>query len=441
MLVHNKYLRAGGEDSVYETEKQILLAHGHKVVEFLEDNQCLLGTKGIGAMAPLVWSRMQAQKIAGFIEEHRPDLVHAHNIYYRIGPVLYYICKRKRLPVVQTLHNFRLGCINARLSRSGEPCERCLNRRLRWPGMFRRCFQDSLAKSTALTLSMDLHRHLGTWKRRVDVYVALTEFARTKHIASGIPESKIVVKPNCLSGDPGVGAGGGGYCLFVGRLDRDKGVEVLLDSVDALPRDTELYVVGVGPATSLVEAACKRTPRVRWLGQKPMPEVFRLMQRAQLLLHPTLAYENFGLVVAEAFATGLPVVGSDLGATRELVRDGVTGALFKAGSAHDLAAAATRLLADPALLTRLRRAARAEYERNFTPERCYADLMRIYALAADRNRSHCAAAGTLPVSDLINARLLALSREDRPCGDIYDDHCIYSEADRRCREASHGAAG
>ena len=385
MLVHNRYVRAGGEDSVFETEKLVLLAHGHNVVEFLEDNRRLKDTGRIGALVPLIWSNAQGRRIAAFIEKERPDLVHAHNLYYRIGPVLYSVCKRKRLPVVQSLHNFRTGCINARLSRNGVSCEHCLNRRLRWPGMFKRCFQDSLLKSTALTLAMDMHRLLGTWRRQVDVFVALSEFARTRHIVCGIPEFLTVVKSNCLSADPGMGTGDGGYCLFVGRLDRDKGVEVLLDSVASLPPGTELQVVGMGPMSGLVEAACRQTPRVRWLGQQPRQEVFRLMQRAQLLLFPTLAYENFPVIIAEAYATGLPVVGSDLGATRELVQDGVTGALFPAGSSHDLAAAVTRLLADPPLLARMRRAARAEYERKYTPERCYADLMRIYALAAERN--------------------------------------------------------
>ena len=386
MLVHNRYVRAGGEDSVLETEKQVLLAHGHNVVEFLEDNNRLEKTGPIAALAPLVWSHAQGRRIAAFIERERPDLVHAHNLYYRIGPVLYSVCKRKRLPVVQSLHNFRTGCINALLSRNGRSCERCLHRRLRWPGMLMRCFQDSLLKSSALTLAMDLHRLLGTWRRQVDVFVALSEFARTRHIACGIPESLTVVKSNCLPSDPGMGSGGGGYCLFVGRLDREKGVEVLLDSLASLPPATELRVVGMGPMSGLLEAACRRTPRLRWLGPQPRQEVFRLMQSAQLLLFPTLVYENFPVVIAEAFATGLPVVGSDLGATRELVRDGVTGALFPAGSSRDLAAAATRLLADAPRLARMRRAARAEYEGKYTPERCYADLMRIYALAAERNR-------------------------------------------------------
>ena len=388
MLVHNKYIQPGGEDSVFETEKQVLLAHGHKVVEFLEENEHLVGTNGIAAAAPLFWSVAQGRAISAFIDKHQPDLVHVHNLYYRIGPVLYYVCKRKGLPVVQTLHNFRIGCINARLSRNGAPCERCLNRHFRWPGISMACFQGSILKSTALTVAMDLHGALGTWRRQVDVYVVLSEFAATKHIASGIPRSKIVIKPNSLSANPDIGAGDGRYCLFVGRLDRDKGIEVLLDSVDALPPGTELRVVGIGPMADLVEAACRQRPRLRWLGAQPREEVIRLMQGAQLLLFPTLAYENFPVVIAEAFATGLPIVASDLGATRELVQDGVTGALFQAGSAHHLAAAVARLLGDPTLLARMRRAARAEYERKYTPDRCYAHLMRIYALAAERNRTH-----------------------------------------------------
>jgi glycosyltransferase involved in cell wall biosynthesis len=388
MLVHNKYLHAGGEDSVFETEKQVLLAHGHKVVEFLEDNKRLKETNGIAAAAPLFWSVSQDRAISAFIDKHQPDLVHVHNLYYRIGPVLYYVCKRRRIPVVQTLHNFRTGCINARLSRGGVPCELCLNRRFRWPGISLACFQDSTLKSTALTVAMDLHGLLGTWRKQVDVYVALSEFAATKHIASGIPKSKIVIKPNSLSADPDIGTGDGRYCLFVGRLDRDKGIEVLLESVDALPPGTELRVVGMGPMSDMVEAACRRTPRLRWLGAQPREEVIRLMQGAQLLLFPTLAYENFPVVIAEAFATGLPIVASDLGAATELVQDGVTGALFQPGSAHHLAAAVTRLLGDPPLLARMRLAARAEYERKYTPERCYADLMRIYALAAERKLTH-----------------------------------------------------
>jgi glycosyltransferase involved in cell wall biosynthesis len=386
MLVHNRYIRAGGEDTVYETEKKILKDHGHEVLEFQDDNHRAADIGWRQLAGNLLWSQSRLPEFADVLDRWRPDVVHVHNLYYMIGPGIYYACRRRRIPVVQTLHNFRLGCINGRFSDQGTPCERCSQIKLRWPGVVKHCFQQSFSKSAALTAAIDLHRLLGTWRNRVDLYIALTDFARAKHICNGVPAVKLMVKPNCVPFDPGMGSGNENYCLFVGRLERDKGIETLLESAARLPRGVELVIVGDGPLAGRVQTAAQTAGNIRWVGQQPQHEVLGLMKHAKLLIFPSLAYENFGVVVVEAYATGLPVIGSRLGAIQELVKEDVTGALFPAGDAAALAQTASRLLADPPLLDRLRAAARREYELKYTPDACYRSLMNIYDLAEQNAR-------------------------------------------------------
>jgi glycosyltransferase involved in cell wall biosynthesis len=164
-------------------------------------------------------------------------------------------------------------------------------------------------------------------------------------------------------------------------LEKDKGVETLLAAAASLPPDIELVIAGDGPLSDRVRSAAAATRQIRWLGQQPRHAVLQLMKDARLLLFPSAAYENFPVVLAEAYATGLPVVGSRLGSTEELVTENVTGALFPAGDSGALAKTVGRLLADPEMLARLRCGARAEYERRYTADACYRDLIEIYGKA------------------------------------------------------------
>jgi glycosyltransferase involved in cell wall biosynthesis len=228
------------------------------------------------------------------------------------------------------------------------------------------------------------HRAMRTWARAVNVYVALTEFARGKFVAGGLPARKIVVKSNFVEAGVEPGDRRGDFALFVGRLSAEKGVGTLLRAWRSLP-DVPLKVVGDGPMREEVRAAAGERPggvNVEALGRRSRGEVFELMRRARFLVFPSEWYEGFPLTIAEAFACGTPVLASRLGAMAEIVEDGRTGLLFFPGDSEDLAAKARRAWEHEAETEEMGRGARREYEEKYTAERNYHALISIYERAA-----------------------------------------------------------
>jgi glycosyltransferase involved in cell wall biosynthesis len=230
-----------------------------------------------------------------------------------------------------------------------------------------------------------LHRLRRTWSDRVDVYVALSEFARDKFIQGGLPARKLVVKPNFVRSDPGPGTGQGRYALFVGRLAAGKGVRTLLRAGEALRGQVPLKIVGDGPLAGEVAGASRRAAGVEWLGPRPHAQVLALMKEAWALVFPSLYYENFPTVIAEAYATGLPVIASSVGSVSRLVQHARTGLHVRPDDPADLAAALRWLWARPEERTRLGRNARVEFERNYTAARNYELLREIYARAIQQS--------------------------------------------------------
>jgi len=233
--------------------------------------------------------------------------------------------------------------------------------------------------ATAAMLS--LHRLWGTWTTKVDLYVALTEFARAKFIQGGLPAHKVVVKPNFVFPDPGPGTAGGAYVLFVGRLSPEKGVSTLLEAWEQGAGGVPLKLVGDGPLAPLVENAARRLRDVEWLGRRSSEDVGALMKQAGCVICPSSCYEGFPLVVVEAYAVGLPVVASRLGSMASLVKDGETGLHFTPNDPVDLAAKVVWLMSHAVERAEMGRIARAEFERKYTAERNYRLLKDIYTMA------------------------------------------------------------
>jgi glycosyltransferase involved in cell wall biosynthesis len=388
LIVHNRYNYLGGEDTVVATEVAVLRAFGHEVHEYRDSNEGFASLGLLQAGSELFWSRRTTRALRVLIRNFQPDIVHCHNIFYRVSPSVYWVCRELGVPVVQTLHNFRLGCANARLSRNRVPCELCLTSALRaLHGVRYRCFQNSLLKTVALSTTTAIHLRLGTFSNGVEVFICGCNFALQRHILSGLPKEKLIVKPNCVYPDPGFGTGQGSFCLFVGRLEVDKGVSVLLEAAAELK--IPIWVVGEGPLESEVRLAAARLDNLCYLGPLPRPEVLDLMKSAKLLLFPSLAYENFPMTIVEAFSVGLPVVASRQGAAREIVEDAITGAHFQPSSAPDLARVTRTLWNDHATLQRMRDAARAKYQTAYSGEATYGKLCSIYERAISQRRMGC----------------------------------------------------
>jgi glycosyltransferase involved in cell wall biosynthesis len=381
MLVHNYYQHPGGENSVVDQEIRLLTGAGHRTLTFFRDNREIRNyswwAKGrLGARA--VWSLESAREMRSALEREKPDLVHFHNFLPLLSPSLYYVCRDLHIPVVQTLHNYRLLCPSATLYRDGKVCEECLGKLVPWPGVVHKCYRQEVLASAAVAAMIATHEAIGTWRGAVDRYIALTDFGRRKLAENGIPEHKIVVKPNYVDPDPGAKQGFGDYALFVGRLSSEKGVRTLLDGWRRLTAPVPLIILGDGPCQRDVIAACREVPSIQWLGWTARVNVIEAMKRARFLVLPSECYESFPLALVEAFGCALPVVASALGALGELVDNRRTGLTFRASDPSDLAAKVSWAWSCPSEMARMGERARREFEAKYTASANYEVLLAIY---------------------------------------------------------------
>ncbi len=393
LTAHNFYQQPGGEDVVYAAEAALLREHGHPVATFERDNAHI--RSGGMAAVQAVWSTPARREIGARLGSQPAEIVHFHNTFPLISPSAYYAAMKQGAAVVQTLHNYRLICPGALLARDGAPCEECVTQRSLLPAVAHGCYRGSRAGTASVAAMLGVHRAVGTYQYAVDAYIALSEFARGKFIAGGLPAERVWVKPNFLN-DPGAGGGDGGYALFAGRLSAEKGIGTLVDAWNSVA-DIRLRVAGAGPLEQT------RWPGgVQTLGQVPREEVLALLRRAVALIYPSVCFENAPMTILEAFACGTPVIASSLGAMAELVRHGYNGLLFRAGDARDLATQVRYAFTHPEHMAEMRRNARREYEEKYTPESNYRQLMAIYERAMENaqrrrgiapKRSQAAAAG------------------------------------------------
>jgi glycosyltransferase involved in cell wall biosynthesis len=378
LSVHNRYQIRGGEDESREAEEHLLREMGHQVDVYEQNNDRVASLGKVQVAVRTIWSQETYQAIGQLLSQKPYDLVHVQNFFPLISPSVYYAAKAAGVPVVQTLRNYRLLCANAQFFREGRICEDCLGKPIPLPGVLHGCYRDSRAASAAVAAMIGVHRGLGTWTKMVDRYIAISQFARDKLVEGGVPAHKVVVKPNFVYADPGVGSGRGGYALFVGRLGPEKGLHTLLAAWERLHVPIPLKIVGEGPLEAEVCRLTQKLPHVEWLGRKPLSEVYQLMGEAMFLVFPSEWYETFGRVAVEAFATGTPVVAARIGAITELVDPDRTGCLFEPGNAADLSDRVDRLVAQPERLAQMRIQARLEFEAKYTAQANYQQLLDVY---------------------------------------------------------------
>lgn len=375
LIVHNQYQQRGGEDAVVEAESDLLRTRGHEVRYYTRHNDEIRSMGRPSAALQALWSTRTVTTLTDMCSTWTPDVIHTHNTWSLISPSIYWAAANARIPTVNTLHNFRLLCPQATFLRNHRVCEDCLGH-VPWRGAVRGCYRDSQLQSTVLAGMLTLHGTLGTYRKKVTRYIALTEFARRKFIAGGLPESRIAVKPNFVDFDRPALRPRGGF-LFVGRLSPEKGVALLADAATAA--QVPVRVAGSGPES----ARLNDRPMVQQLGALSGSEVRAEMERATALVLPSICYENFPRTLVEAFASGLPVIASRLGAMPDLIADGRTGLLFEPGDAADLAAKMRWAQLNADRMADMGREARAKYEADFGADRNYSQLMAIYGDAID----------------------------------------------------------
>ncbi|WP_044564552.1 glycosyltransferase [Azospirillum sp. B4] len=378
LVVHCRYQRRGGEDVAVDREMEALERYGLTVLPHIADNAAIGASGSLGAAIRAVWSADAYRDVQRAIADRRPDVVHVHNTFAQLSPSVLAAAHATGVPVVQTLHNYRLACPGAVLLRDGALCEACVERRVKWPALAHRCYRGSLPATAAVTAMVAVHEARGTWRRDVDLYFTPSPAARAIQVRAGLPPDRVVVKPNFVP-DPGQGAASRARprsgAVAIGRLDREKGLEFLVDLWAG--QDMDLTIIGDGPLRSRLETMAG--PRVRLVGKRPPAEVSQALAGAELLVLPSLVPETFALVAVEAMAHGVPVMASDLGACRDWVRPGRTGFLVAPGDR----AAWTHALARWGALSLNERVAlgdqaRVDYEATHAPARVVERQVGLY---------------------------------------------------------------
>jgi glycosyltransferase involved in cell wall biosynthesis len=395
LLCHSYYQQPGGEDQSFEAEARLLESRGHEVRRYTQHNDAIENMSRLAIAAKTFWNRSSHRELTRLLREFQPEVMHCTNTFPLISPSAYYAAKSQGAAVVQSLRNYRQLCPGGLLLRNDAVCEDCLGKWFAASAVRHGCYRGSRMATAVVAGMTSLHRLLGTWSNAVDLYFTLSEFAKAKFVSAGWPADKIVVKPNFIDPDPGLGEGNGDYAVFAGRLSPEKGISTMLEAWRRLEKPIPLKIIGDGPLAAEIQQFADTHPHVELLGRRPLDEVLQIIGAARFLVMPSVWYETFGRTIIEAFAKGTPVIASRLGAMAELVEDGTTGLLFKPGDATDLASKIQSLASDPAQRQRLGRAARLEYERHYTAEPNHQQLLDIYRSAiakrADRRRSSVAA--------------------------------------------------
>ncbi|WP_456426214.1 glycosyltransferase [Rhodocaloribacter sp.] len=385
-MVHNFYQEPGGEDQVFAAETALLEARGHRVIRYTVHNDAVDGMSRVALAKVTLWNGGRYRELRALFRRERPEVVHFHNTLPLVSPAAYYAAHAEGAAVVQTLHNFRLLCPKAVLYRDGRVCEDCLPRTFAWPGVRHACYRGSRPATAMVAAMVSAHRLAGTWAERVDVYVALTEFAKRKHIEGGLNGERIAVKPNFAFPDPGRGRHEGRFALFVGRLSEEKGVDLLFDAWARKRPRIPLKIIGAGEGTERAMRASAEFPDVEYLGRQPRDVVLEHMKNAAFLVFPSNWYEGFPMTIVEAYATGLPVIAGDLGSMATLVRNRQTGLVFEPGSVEDLVRKIEWAWEHEREVTAMGEIARETFEGRYTAGRNYEMLMAIYEQAKERRR-------------------------------------------------------
>jgi glycosyltransferase involved in cell wall biosynthesis len=388
LIAHNFYQGRGGEDAVCGAEIRLLRQAGHEVIEYTRHNDEIHDYSFVEKAWlswRTSWSQRTYRELRAILARESPDVAHFHNTFPLISPSAYYACRAAEVPVVQTLHNYRLLCPTGTFFRDGSICEECVDRSL-LRSIVHVCYHDSRMATTAVVGMLALHRHLRTWAEQVDLFFVCSDFARKKFIEAGFQQASLRVKPNFIASDPRPRPGNGNTALFLGRLSPEKGAQLLPPAWSKLAAPIALEIAGDGPLRSSLELECARLrlQNVRFSGWLDARAACERLRSAKFLVVPSLCYEGFPLVVAEAYASGVPVICAGHAGLAEIVRDKCTGLHFVPGDAGDLAAKVAWAWAHPLQMEVMGRAARAEFEAKYTSDVALRHLESGYEFALRR---------------------------------------------------------
>lgn len=397
ILQINKFFfpHRGAERYFFELS-DLLVRNGHDVIPFAMAHPKNLDTPYAKFFPPFVdfrhprigrgmfkdaarfwWSREAASKLDELLRKVKPDVAHLHNIYHQLSPSILPVLKHHGIPVVMTVHDYHLISPNYNLFDHGRVCETF---RWSWMGAVRhRCIKDSYLATLLAALEVRRNREKKIYERYVDRFLVPTQFMKDTHAAWGFPVGKMEILPLFVPPNPSPSdlssPGDDRLALFVGALAAEKGIWVLVEAARRLPQ-IRFQVAGSGPEESAMKQ--KAPKNVRFLGAIAPEKIQDLMREAALVVVPSIWYENFPLVIAEAMAAGRPVVASRIGGIPEMVREGETGLLVTPGNPERLAHTIQKLMEHPDLRARMGARARAIAQTEYDPEHHLLKIIRVY---------------------------------------------------------------
>lgn len=333
LQIHNRYQFPGGEDEVAAAERQLLQENGNEVFLFERQNQ-EINHYGLRKKASLffkpTWSFSAKREVATILRTHSIDVAHLHNYFPLVSPSIIYACYEARVPIVYSLHNWRLLCSSGLFYRDGRPCTLCVKRRF-FPAIKYACYHGSRLQTASVVLMQLIHWYLRTWQDLVAVFIAPSQFVKEWFVKASIPEEKIVVKPHFVQAGAKGSNGTGKYAIFAGRLVQNKGIFELLEAWKTI--DLPLKIAGNGPQEREVRDYLEKwnLKHVELCGQLANDKVIDYIKNSLFLIVPSLHYEGFAKVVIEAFSCGVPVIASKCAPLTELVFNGTNGLLFEPG--------------------------------------------------------------------------------------------------------------
>jgi len=383
LLIHNYYRYRGGEDRYVDILEKNLKSRGHHVARFFFHSRDISGFNFFQKiMIPLrlLNSPSTNKYLEKLIAEQKPDLAVVHNLFPLLSLNLLKVLKRKGIPVLKRLENYKFLCLNGLFLRNDfTVCERCKYGNF-FPGIIYRCYQGSFSSSLGIAISEFVHRRLRTAIKWSDLFLATSQFVKGKFVEAGFPQDKIVVQPNFIDFQPlNAAVPPGNYAVYLGRLSKEKGLLTLLEAFKELP-DLPLKVLGEGPMEEeLIEfARLHQMNNVSFEGFIDGEMKKEILKKALFLIFPSECYESFGYTIIESFACGVPVVASDIGGARELVTEGRTGFLFKAGCPKDLHEKILHLTANRQLLLDMKELALERAKSQYTLETGFQELFRLF---------------------------------------------------------------
>lgn len=388
LQVHNRYVWSpGGEISVLEAEAELLRENGIEVDQYFVDNDAEIGgiTNKLKTAKNIVWSSQSLQNVRQAIQASKPDIVHVHNFFIHISPSVYKACNLEKVPVIQTLHNFRTCCAAANLMRDNHTCQDCVGK-FPTPALKHKCYRGSLAATIPLVLMQQVNRWNGAFTKQCDAYIALSEFSREIFIRSGLPAEKIFVKPHSTL-DPGyLETPRKNQVIFLGRFSPEKGPEVAVKAwANSMPPDWELLMVGSGLLEEQIREIAANDSSIKFPGWIEPADIPALLRSAKYLINTSHCYETFGLSLIEAMAVGTIPIVPDHGQMPQISDVPTIGHAFSPSDPDNLRDLLQSLANRPVSEWETRSlAARERYNKLYTPESNLQNLITIYSETIQR---------------------------------------------------------